>query len=65
MDGTKSILASKTFWGAAIALASTGLQAAGVTDSSGYANDAATIIGSVLSIYGRFAATKTATLTGN
>ncbi|WP_256376147.1 hypothetical protein [Cupriavidus sp. L7L] len=41
MEDTKSILASKTFWGAAIVLESSGLLLAGITDASGYANDAA------------------------
>ncbi|QUN28691.1 hypothetical protein KB879_01580 [Cupriavidus sp. KK10] len=58
MEDTKSILASKTFWGAAIVLVSTGLQLAGITDASGYANDAASILGAVLSIVGRVTASK-------
>lgn len=59
MEESKSLLASKTFWGAAVVLLSTGLQAAGITDPSGYANDAASIVGALLSIFGRVAATKT------
>lgn len=64
MNGTKSIFASKTFWGAAIALLATGLQLGGVTDVSGYANEVVTLLGCVLAIYGRLTATQTVSLTG-
>lgn len=64
MDGIKSLFASKTFWGAAIALLgglgaifghsiSTADQAALVDDVSGIA----AAVGSIIAIYGRTVAT--------
>lgn len=57
-DDTKSLLASKTFWGALAAIVSTILQARGVVGADGLVNEGVTIIGGLLSIYGRVTATQ-------
>jgi uncharacterized membrane protein len=68
----KSILTSKTFYGAVLALISVVaphlyqhiLAAFGVNDPNQIANMIVGTLGSILAIYGRFVATQTVTLTG-
>lgn len=61
----KSLLASRTFWGAALAMAATGLKLAGyelgVEDQAALTNVGLNVValaGSLLAIYGRVKATK-------
>lgn len=65
MDNIKSFLASKTIWGAVIAVlpAVAGLfgytvTGGDATDAAGHANAIVTAIGGLLAIYGRVTATK-------
>lgn len=66
MDDVKHILASRTFWGAAIAALATGLRWLGyelnAVDQTMVVDSVFTVItvaGSLLAIYGRVKATKT------
>jgi hypothetical protein len=72
MNGYKSILTSKTFWGAVVAVYAAVfpshvaylLSLFGVTDQMMLAAKIVSVLGGVFSIYGRIAAKKLVTLTG-
>jgi len=60
MDDVKGLLASKTIWGALIAVLATVSQLAGwdIGDTGGLAEQIAALVGGVWAIYGRIAAVK-------
>lgn len=65
MDDVKSLFASKTFWGCLVAAVGGAAGVAGhpisLSDQTALVNDAvalATIVGSLIGIYGRITATK-------
>lgn len=65
MTDSKSVFASKTVWGAVIALVASGLGLLGIPFAEGdqaqmveLATQAATLIGAALALYGRIAATR-------
>ena len=56
-DETKNMLLSKTLWGIVIACIAQVLARKGVTiDAAAWTNDAISIVGALLGIYGRFTA---------
>lgn len=58
----KDLLQSKTFWGAVIALAATVCHWFGITiDQQVWVNDALTVAGTAIALYGRVVATKPVT----
>lgn len=62
MDGTKTFLASKTFWGGLIAVLGAAAGLFGFSpEQLPSADEIVAIIGGVIAIIGRFTATKTIT----
>ena len=60
MDGLKSVLISKTIWGAFFAILAVGLSLAGIDigETGLWTNDIVALAGSLFAIYGRVVATK-------
>lgn len=60
MDDVKSMLQSKTIWGALIAVLATVAQIAGfdVGDTNGLAEQVVAVLGGLLAVYGRITAVK-------